>query len=295
MRPGAWLPLLLASCTSSAWADAAPPGCDTLLAAAAEIGVTAESAMPIGGTGCVAERVHIAPMGRYGFTIERLVATRLDFAGLAGSHIPSRIRLEAHGVRIAASPPWPLYRYISALVAKPFDATLDYEADADGRVLHLSELAMHARSGDLMVSGEIVGFDPTTLDDREARPSPNAGLRWLNLRMDSQGLLESFVLLPMATALLGDEADPEARVASLKALATASLRAGLAQTATPPASVDALARFIDDLPHPTKVLEVTIDLPHPITLADMDALQSGQRTLRKMLADAVIAAHYDPP
>jgi hypothetical protein len=289
------LACVIAWSAGSSAADAPAPTPETCLGIVSHSGqITAETAKPIGTDGCEFDNAHLSLTSSQSWSIEQLKLTRLDFASLArGAQIPPTLRVEAHGVRFSPVTPNKVTNYVLHVTIRPFDITLDYDAKSEPTVLKLAEFSMRGRNvGDLHLSGEIDGITPELIQAPNTIVDSAAGLRSLRIHLDNQGFVESYLVAPLAGALLQGSEDPEATVRQTQQSVIATMRGMLAPTATPPATVDALAAFVEDFPHPSKVLDVALSLPKPFGTVDLTRLQQGAVTLSDLLPAGALTASY---
>jgi hypothetical protein len=276
-------------------ADTPVPTAETCRGIVAHSGqITIETATPAGSDGCEFENMHLTLTSSQSWSIERLKLTRLDFASLArGAQIPSTLRAEAHGIRFSPVTPNKVTNYVLHVTIRPFDITLDYDAKSDPTVLRLAEFSMRGRNvGDLHISGEIDGITPELIQAPNTIVESTAALKSLRIHLDNQGFVESYLVAPLAGALLQGADDPDATVKQMQQTVITTMRGMLAPTMTPPATTDALAAFVADFPHPSKVLDVALNLPKPFGTPDLMRLQQGAATLRDLLPAGALTGSY---
>ena len=289
---------VLLACAGRAFADG--PGiteemCRSLPPATSML--VAGSAEPVGRDGCEYRTLRLSLMANQSWTIDRVLVTRLDAASLAGgASVPLTLRVEAQGIRFSPTVANKVVAYTIRTSARPFDMTLDYDVPAAVGIAHLTELSMRGRNvGDVHLSAQIAGVTPQMLQTLDPAAPVPAGLKSLKLHLNNQGFVESYMLSMLAPLFLQGSEDPEATVEQLKRQAIAVLRGTLASTATDPATIDALAGFIADFPHPAKILDVALDLPRPLGLAEAQTLQEGKLAPSDLLPAGALVATYRAP
>ena len=253
--------------------------------------VTYGTVAVVGTDGCVFERVVVPFSTRMQVSIGRLTVQRLDLAGGAVDKVPPSLRLEAHGLHFGPRTGNALIDYIGQIQSRPMDAVLDYAFDPASATLRFAEIGVDGRAvGHLKLSAEIVGFDPDAVTTPGVPPIGKAALKSLRLHFENLGFFESFVAVPIASALLQDEADPAARMDAIKAQVRAVLPVVLANA--DPATIAALGDFVSAFPHPDKTLDLTIDLPVPVSVEDLPARVGQPGQIARSLPAGSIKVRY---
>ena len=75
------------------------------------------------------------------------------------------------------------------------------------------------------------------------------------------------------------------------------MRALLPQSGASPATVDAVAAFVSDFPHPLHVFDLHVQARTPVTLDDMQRAAGSPLALAALVQTLTVTASYagDPP
>lgn len=197
-----------------------------------------------------------------------------DMARVAEQGLPPRaLELNASGLRLAAASGDPVFDYLIALQSARRSHDLRLRARWDGvqNALVLEELFVDfPGANSVALSGR---FDGVSLASQEEMQDslPTAMLSNLELVVETNGLFEGYVALPLGMALLDSETEPEAQVQSRIGQAVNVIE-GLGDAVMAPRSKDALVAFLTDLPMPSGVLRLQLDAAPGLTVAELAAL-----------------------
>ena len=203
------------------------------------------------------------PGGRLAFAADAL---RWRGEGLdrvaAGTGLPHRLEVEVEGLRMLqqtgdATLDW----LLAAQGARSgIDGRLAAEWDASARTLRVAEASADfpGRSA-VAASATLAGLDLSTLGAAQASLG-SVALVALEAEVVTDGLFESYLLLPLGGGLLAGAEDPRAAFKALQAR-------GVAEAERLPPAIFAdgapaeLAEFVRDLPDPSGTLRVTLAAP----------------------------------
>lgn len=268
------LPVLPLGAIPAARAEPSPDRC---AAFAAELsGATVAHATAIGPDGCRFHDVTIRSGGPGHLHADTVTVQHIDFDRAARHALQPALHVVVTGARFAGPASRPLAAYIMRVTARVFDAVLDYRYDPVAGTLVVNQLAMSGpHLGGLTVSAALDGVTPAAVTQPGAAAEASVRLRRLSLRLANDGLVETFVVAPLAGWLLADAPDPAARVAEMKPVATLYLMATLGRMGVPNTSIAALVQFITDMPHPRPTLMIDGRFDPPLSVADMAAIAAG--------------------
>ncbi|GAN76940.1 hypothetical protein [Acidisphaera rubrifaciens] len=256
----------------------AAPAPDRCTAFAADFDrATVAHAQAIGPDACRFHDVAVRTDGPAHLHIDTVTVQHIDFDRAARHALQPALHVVLTGARFAGPASRPLTSYIMSVTARVFDAVLDYRYDPRAGTLVVSQLAISGpHLGGLTMSGAVDGVTPAAVERPGAAAASGIRLRRLSLRLANDGLVEAFVVPPLAGWLLAGAPDPAARVAEMKPVAVLYLMATLGRMGVPNASIAALVQFITDMPHPRPTLTVEGRFDPPLSVADMAAIAAGQ-------------------
>ena len=245
--------------------------------------------------GCVISNGAIATSTYQTWAFDRAEIKTDDFAGLAGGgnrKIPAWGLLSLEGVRFRIRSGNSVVNYINRLQQWPMDLDMSYHWDPQAGRLELDEARLSSvKAGLVALSGDFV-LDGNV--NAGAIPDPaNVGVSRLRFRLDNQGLFEALAgpaLSAYLAAQIGQDADLDAEVERLKALAVKSIGA-TPETVADGASRQALIRFVEDLPHPTGFFSVEVEFPKPLKLSDLSNA-GDPMVVAKMLSAGKVHVRY---
>ncbi len=264
--------------------------CRTLLAAlpftAGQDGATFEPA----GEDCLARHVRFG-VGQAGYRVDSLrlhgIPAGFDTMPDALPNRPLALRVEARGITFSPRIDNRKMAWMIAQQQVPFDLTLDASYDPAARRATLDEFTL---------DGEVLGHVLLRLTAEGVAPGPFSdvfgagGLTILHADLDSRRFLTGFALSPLLPLLPDD--DPGAAVEAGKLQAVAGLRAMLPQTGASAATIDALAGFVADFPHPQHPFTIDVSAASPVTAKAIGTAGDGPSQLTALLRQLTVTASY---
>ncbi|PYE85834.1 hypothetical protein [Pseudoroseicyclus aestuarii] len=235
----------------------------------AEIGGFAlEGRVTQDASGCAAEDVSLLPEGGYA---SRILADRVTLAApdlgpaLAGGPLPDRAELGVEGLRIAPLTGDPITDWLLAEQAYPGRIGAELALRADPKSGHLLVEALRidfGALGTLALSARIEGLRLASASAFGGSLG-QAGLTTLDAEVTSDGLFETYALIPLGSLLLQPGADPEVQVEALKQAGERAI------AAAPEAMLDvesraALTALLGDMPHPSGRIAASLAIEPPL-------------------------------
>ena len=271
--------LLLAAAPSAAppAARAAPPAADRCAAFAKELsGATVAQAEAIGADGCRFRDVTLHTGGPGRLHADTVTVQHIDFDRAARHALQPALHVVVTGAHFAGPSSRPLAAYIMSVTARVFDAVLDYRYDPAAGTLAINQFAISGKQlGGLTVSAALDGVTPAAVTRPGVAAESSVRLRRLSLHLANDGLVETFVVPPLAGWLLAGAPDPAARVAEMKPVAVLYVMATLGRMGVSNKSIAALVQFITDMPHPRPTLTIDGRFDPPLSVAEMAAIAAG--------------------
>lgn len=202
---------------------------------------------------------------------------------------PVSVQVEARGIVFAPSSGNAKTDWLIRQQQAPFDVTLDASYDPAAKEFILRSLSLDSPAlGHTELAMDVAGADGSNFPD-------DVALRSLHLHMDSRLLLLQFAL-GAAVAALPDGGDPATEMDRAKAQATPLARQYLPLTGASPATVDAIAAFVDDFPRPRHVLDLAVTASPPFKLRSVgDTDDKGALAETVMRTLAVTATYTGDP
>lgn len=117
----------------------------------------------------------------------------------------------------------------------------------------------------------------------------------MQLHLDNEGFVETYLVAPLGPLLLADTPDPAAALQQLKLQASAQISASLAKAGVAKTSIDALLRFVDDMPHPGRGLDITLNLLKPVSLGLLTDAIDHPAQLADLIPGGALVVGYDGP
>jgi hypothetical protein len=238
--------------------------------------------------GCAASGLAYRPESPYatGFEVDQIVWSGAGLADFAETGtVPLSLDLAAEGFRFAIRPDDPVFAYLLEAQSYPnvLDISLVLARDPEARTLSLSQLAVDFPGENaLSLSATFVNVDLSTALGAGTSLG-SFGLTALSLDIETHGLFEGYLLMPLGTDLLAGAEDPEARVEDLKREALAHIQAlpsGLADGETK----SALARLVGDMPNPKGRISLRIEAAQGIGPARFARFAGGEPEIGDILA-----------
>ncbi len=174
--------------------------------------------------------------------------------------LPQDIDITLDGLRIGVVTGDPVMDWLmqAQRQAAPISATLSLATDGDTTTL--TSLAIDFPGDNAVTLSATVRGLATADTDALFQSLPQAQLMALDLAVTSNGLFETYVLMPLGTALLSGATDPGTQVAAAQTVVRARI-AGLPDSLLDPAERQALGALVADLPNPTGTFTLTLDAP----------------------------------
>ena len=239
---------------------------------------------PLGPDGCRFTGVRFGFGTRFGYLVASLTEHGIPFGPLAIPDKPTEVAVEARGVTFSLHSGNPKVDWLNRAQQVPFDVVVRGRYDPAAHEVLLRELSLTGRTvGRTTLSADVVGVDPADLPG-------NPALRALTLHMDSRSFVVRFLLGVVVSML--PEQNPGAAFDAAKRQAVAAARAKLPQGGVAPASVDAIAAFINDLPRPQHVLDLTIATKAPISMEAASVAMADAAAAAALVNTMQITATY---
>ena len=221
----------------------------------------------------------------------------LTIQGLAPTG-SGEVRIAAHAIHNAPAAMPPISAYIAKVGAIPFDVDIEYHSDPRAGLFTLDRFSMRGQViGDLEVTAALTGIavpaDP--LASTVTPPNVDAtALKSFTLLLENHGFVERMVTPFVAGFLAASapQADPEAAINAQKLATVAMIRGMLPAYGVAPGTVDALARFVSDFPHPTGKLQCSLQAEPPLRMPG-DATPPDPATIKAMVAAGHPTCSYD--
>ncbi len=282
--------LAAAPCALAAPAAAPPPPndptrqCRALLASfplRQDGPVTVEA---VGDDGCRFKGLRFGFGIRISYEVAELVEHGVPFGPPAAPTKFIHVRIEARGVAFVAHSGQAKLDWLVAQQQVPFDVVLDGSYDPARRRADLRELSLEGASvGRIALSGTVENVD------RASFPT-GAGLSALGLHLDSRRFITGFVLSSLLPFL--PENDPDAAVAKGRRQGIAAARSLLPLGGASPTTVDAIAGFIADFPHPRHIFDLAITAPSPVTINVLEQASASLVAASALATTLKVTASY---
>jgi hypothetical protein len=197
-----------------------------------------------------------------GFRINRLRWRGEEMSSIANGEAPLSLQIRIDGIRIL--PPAGLAttgdmaRAWARAATSAFDAALSIRRDPEARTVTLEDLTLDFPGENAIVVSAAVERADLSSPAAAQVSLVSMGLTDLYLAVESDGGLDSYLLMALGPLLPDGADDPGERIDALRGEATSAL-ATVPATLFPAASREALRRFLDDLPNPrgTALLHLT--------------------------------------
>lgn len=267
MIRGASLALMLAG---PALAEGEAGLCGQVWARVAEgfspLGTVRQEAVAQEGDWCMVGRPVLDLDGQYdGQYLPDWHMDRLRFRGSAlpwlvdASVLPEGFEVAVEGLRLVVQTGNAQFDWLYAAQARAnrIAAEAAVTWDPAARILRLEGLGIDfpgANALDLRATVAGVDLSSTGAMQMSATGFAPTGAE---LRIETHGLFESYLLMPLGAALLPCEGDMDAAAEGLRSEILA-LVAALPETSVPPASKAALSALVGELPNPAGVLELSL-------------------------------------
>lgn len=172
--------------------------------------------------------------------------------------LPKNIDITLDGLRIGVVTGDPVMDWLMAAQRQPNPIAATLSLTTEGDTVTLNSLAIDFPGDNaLTLSATVRGLKTA---DTLFQSLPQAQLMALDLAITSNGLFETYALMPLGTALLSGATDPGTQVAAAQTMLRARI-AGLPDSLLDPAERDALGALVADLPNPTGTFTLTLDAP----------------------------------
>jgi hypothetical protein len=225
-------------------------------------GTVRQEAVAQEGDWCVVGRPVLDLDGQY---LPEWHMDRLRFRGSAlpwlvdGSVLPEGLEVAVEGLRLVVQIGNAQFDWLYAAQARAnrIAAEASLAWDPAARVLRLEGLGIDfpgANSLDLRAA--VAGVDLSSTGAMQMSATGFA-LTGAELRIETHGLFEGYLLMPLGAALLPYEGDMDAAAERLRA-GLLALVADLPEASVPPASKAALAALVGELPNPAGVLDLSL-------------------------------------
>jgi len=258
--------------------------CRDLIASAPLLQDGAATAEAAGGGGCRFTNVTFGFLSRFGYQVASLVERGIPFGPLTAPNGPVSIRIEARGIVLVLHGGQPKLDWLNRQQQVPFDVVLDGSYDPAKGLAVLNELSLEGRAvGRAMLGGEVGDVNAADVPGR-------AGLRTLELHLDSRRFIVAFLLASLLPFLPDD--DPGGAVERIKAQVIAALHVQLPTGGASAATVNAVASFIADFPHPQHVFDLTVTATPLVTVGALEQAVSDLAAAARLMRTLTVTASY---
>ena len=211
--------------------------------------------------GCLVTDLRIDMPGQYvpDWHIESLHLTGALPWIVDGSAPPDRLGLRLSGLRMVVQSDNPQMDYLLAAQSRTnlIDVALALRWDAPARVLTVERLEIDFPGANrVALTARVAGVDLSSKGAMQMSATSFA-VTEADLRVQTHGLFEWYVLLAFGAMVLPLEGDMEAATEGLRAQAVAAV-AELPETSFPAASKFALVAFVNELPNPSGTLTLSL-------------------------------------
>lgn len=193
-------------------------------------------------------------------------------ASLAAERLPESLMISMTGLHLSPDRGGPIMAYLSENQSPPFSLHLEYDWDRDSKILTIEHLGMRTFGGHFSVSGEIGDIAALPADIEDLSDLPGASFRSLKVKLDNQGVFESFFMPAMVSALPADQ-DPRETIPPIQTMIKGFIH-GLPAGVINDEGRQVLTDFVDAFPHPAGLYELTLTAREPISQADIMAAGS---------------------
>ncbi len=263
---------------------------------AAEFAVPAPAFLPEDGW-CVLHGLSVgdSPEARMHVTADSIRLRGSGLERLAAPGLPLSLDLEVAGVSVGPNVPDPVYAWAFEVMNRRnrISGGLSLTWDPEARRLQVTRaMADFPNANALSLTFTLDGMDLTAPAAAEASLA-QAVLREAELVVETNGLFESYVLVPFGPQYLPAEGDIEAAVAGMKAGAVAELDK-LPPGLLAPGAREALVAAIGDLPAPSGTLTLTLGMEdNRLAAAVVAAMDGGDAPdWSKALAGSAVGASW---
>lgn len=248
--------------------------------------------------GCIISNSIYNTSSFMGWSIERAIVEADGFQDYLSDtpdlnkHLPQWGRIAIDGVRMKLQSGSKIPDYITSIQQWPMDASASYRFNPESGYLHIQNAEISStKLGKASFSAEInlpVGSTVASLTDH-----PTATVSHLRVRLDNQGMWESFALPVLANyaALPSEtgESDPETDIARLRDIASKSVEM-LPDNQINATSRKALLKFIQDMPHPTGFFSMDLEFDPPLPI-DLESIERGQLSEQQLTSGKITAIY----
>lgn len=192
------------------------------------------------------------------------------------------MQLQANGVVLVLNTGNKMTSLLNRLQQVPYDISADVSVDPDQDRAEIRKLTMDGYSiGHIALSATITPI--------KTEPE-NAALASLHLHFDSRSFLGMFAVPFLVPQLPQD--DPQAAYDQIKTRVVAEIRALLPVTGASAQTIDAVASFAEDFPHPRHVLDLSLESSPPATIVDVMAAAGDPASVTALLHRLTVTATY---
>lgn len=174
--------------------------------------------------------------------------------------LPQNIDITLDGLRIGVVTGDPVMDWLMQAQRQPNPIAATLSLTTEGDTVTLNSLAIDFPGDNALTLSATVRGLKTADTGALFQSLPQAQLMALDLAVTSNGLFETYALMPLGTALLSGTTDPGTQVAAAQTMLRARI-AGLPDSLLDPAERDALGALVADLPNPTGTFTLTLDAP----------------------------------
>ena len=174
--------------------------------------------------------------------------------------LPQDIDIAIDGLRIGVVTGDPVMDWLMAAQRQPNPISATLSLTTQGDTVTLDSLAIDFPGDNAVTLSASVRGLKTADTDALFQSLPQAQLMALDLAVTSNGLFETYALMPLGTALLSNATDPSTQVAAAQTIVRARI-AGLPDSLLDAKERDALGALVADLPNPTGTVTLTLDAP----------------------------------
>ncbi|WP_374832758.1 hypothetical protein [Paenochrobactrum pullorum] len=201
-------------------------------------------------------------------------------------------RIAVDGIRMILQSGNHMSNYITSIQQWPMDVSASYRFNPESGFLHIQNAEISStKLGKASISAEINLPAGSSVASLIAHPT--ATLSHLRIRLDNQGIWESFALPVLANyAALpseSEERDLEADIARLRDLASKAIEM-LPDSQINASSRQALLKFIQDMPHPAGFFAMDLQFDPPLPI-DSDFIESGKLTDQALIGGKITAIY----
>ncbi len=252
---------------------------------------------------CSVDGVEIAPEGQYqpGFRISKVSWRANGLKAFLDSGTPPRsLDLKIEGLRISVKTGNGVMDYLMRAQndRNGIDADLSLRWEAGSKQLVLDRLDVDFPGANAIKATASVDRVDLTSQSAAQVSLGSMGLTDLAVEVTTNGLFETYVLMPLGSAVLGDAADPEAALKGFVDEAQAFVGT-LPEPSFPDVTKQAITALLEDMPNPAGTLELKLSAPSGFGFARLaryfvEALPASKADVATLLDGVTVTATYVP-